>query len=246
SDQVAKGVDTRGLGGYVLAPGSSTRDGGYSWLEQNPIANLPDWLAEKIEKKTKPKIGKPSKRKNGEAIPRGGFDNEVDIIWAKKFFEDNEPLPEGSGSDFQCFQLACRLRDRGLSKDKTIELMAYDWDHQHDPEWVVKKIENAYRYAKGDAGSDSIMSDFPDDLEETFPKIQQPNKVADEWVWVADASSFIRRSDLKFYNKDQWKSLYAWLVQEGDILNRVWRGKFLIRKFDKPRSINHDLTAAGP
>lgn len=38
-------VDTRGEGGYVIAPGSVMGDGrSYVWIEDRPIADAPDWL----------------------------------------------------------------------------------------------------------------------------------------------------------------------------------------------------------
>ena len=56
-------------------------------------------------------------------------------------------------------------------------------------------------------------------------------QVEDEWVWVADASRFIRRWDLKKYKPDQWKSLFAHLKPDGDVLSAVWKGNIPIRKF---------------
>ena len=53
------------------------------------------------------------------------------------------------------------------------------------------------------------------------------------WVWVADASVFIRRSDTKKYNKEQFKSMYAGLHPEGDILNAVWKGKTAVERFEE-------------
>jgi hypothetical protein len=54
-----------------------------------------------------------------------------------------------------------------------------------------------------------------------------------DWVWVADASAFIRRSDTKKFNKDQFKSMYADLYPEGDILNAVWKGKTAVERFEE-------------
>ncbi len=37
-------IDTRGWGGYVVAPGSTTPDGPYSITDPAPVAPLPEWL----------------------------------------------------------------------------------------------------------------------------------------------------------------------------------------------------------
>ncbi|WP_280382918.1 bifunctional DNA primase/polymerase [Nocardia wallacei] len=41
-------LDTRGIGGYVVAPGSRCSGGVYRIVRRNPIADLPDWLVEAL------------------------------------------------------------------------------------------------------------------------------------------------------------------------------------------------------
>ncbi|MCX4800609.1 bifunctional DNA primase/polymerase [Streptomyces sp. NBC_01214] len=43
--RLGKHIDTRGWGGYVVAPGSSTPDGAYTVLDSTSPAPLPEWLA---------------------------------------------------------------------------------------------------------------------------------------------------------------------------------------------------------
>ncbi|MEU1197475.1 bifunctional DNA primase/polymerase [Streptomyces sp. NPDC005813] len=44
--RLAKKIDTRGWGGYVVAPGSTTPDGTYMVLDDRAPVPLPDWLRE--------------------------------------------------------------------------------------------------------------------------------------------------------------------------------------------------------
>ncbi|MEU6275791.1 bifunctional DNA primase/polymerase [Streptomyces populi] len=46
--RLAKKIDTRGWGGYVVAPGGSTPDGRYEVLDDREPAPLPDWLHEAL------------------------------------------------------------------------------------------------------------------------------------------------------------------------------------------------------
>ncbi|MFF7810840.1 bifunctional DNA primase/polymerase [Streptomyces sp. NPDC007945] len=52
--RLARHVDTRGWGGYVVAPGSSTPDGTYELLDSRPPVALPDWLHTALTARPKP------------------------------------------------------------------------------------------------------------------------------------------------------------------------------------------------
>ncbi|MFE7155308.1 bifunctional DNA primase/polymerase [Streptomyces sp. NPDC057636] len=47
-------IDTRGWGGYVVAPGSTTPNGAYTVTDESPVAPLPGWLAEQLSEPPKP------------------------------------------------------------------------------------------------------------------------------------------------------------------------------------------------
>ncbi|MGW6565029.1 bifunctional DNA primase/polymerase [Streptomyces sp. NPDC054975] len=52
--RLGKHVDTRGWGGYVVAPGSTTQDGAYAVLDSIAPAPLPDWLTQALTEPPKP------------------------------------------------------------------------------------------------------------------------------------------------------------------------------------------------
>ncbi|MFD7885096.1 bifunctional DNA primase/polymerase [Streptomyces bauhiniae] len=52
--RLAKKIDTRGWGGYVVAPGSTTVDGAYEVLDDRPPVPLPDWLCTALTARPKP------------------------------------------------------------------------------------------------------------------------------------------------------------------------------------------------
>ncbi|MFE2987955.1 bifunctional DNA primase/polymerase [Streptomyces sp. NPDC059262] len=47
-------IDTRGWGGYVVAPGSTTPHGTYTVTDESPVAPLPAWLADLLAERPKP------------------------------------------------------------------------------------------------------------------------------------------------------------------------------------------------
>ncbi|MFE1881896.1 bifunctional DNA primase/polymerase [Streptomyces diastatochromogenes] len=52
--RLAKKIDTRGWGGYVVATGSTTPDGPYTVLDEREPAPLPDWLHEALKPPQRP------------------------------------------------------------------------------------------------------------------------------------------------------------------------------------------------
>lgn len=48
TSKLAVDLDTRGRGGYVVAPGSVLEGGEYAWVEQRPVACAPDWLMQMV------------------------------------------------------------------------------------------------------------------------------------------------------------------------------------------------------
>ncbi|MCX5559937.1 bifunctional DNA primase/polymerase [Streptomyces sp. NBC_00038] len=47
--RLSKKIDTRGWGGYVVAPGSTTRQGAYEVTDPAPVAELPAWLTVRLQ-----------------------------------------------------------------------------------------------------------------------------------------------------------------------------------------------------
>ncbi|MET9723574.1 bifunctional DNA primase/polymerase [Streptomyces zaomyceticus] len=51
--RLGKHIDTRGWGGYVVAPGSTTADGAYEILDSRPPAPLPAWILDALTARPK-------------------------------------------------------------------------------------------------------------------------------------------------------------------------------------------------
>ena len=46
--KLGKHIDTRGIGGYVVGPGSRLTSGYYRIVSQSPVAQLPEWIADAL------------------------------------------------------------------------------------------------------------------------------------------------------------------------------------------------------
>lgn len=98
--KVSVGIDTRGEGGYVLAPPSNHVQGSYSWLTPTwmPVAPLPSWLAKLIEPPTTTREAPPTwtfqgTSRYGEAIVnsavqrlRSAAEGERNTVLAREAF----------------------------------------------------------------------------------------------------------------------------------------------------------------
>ena len=124
------GLDVRGEGGYVVAPPSVIDGKSYSWINgpDEPIAALPDWLAEATIAEGKQREA-PAKNDVLEGVPEGKRDDEL-------------------------FRYACSLQARGVPKNEALILIEQAASKCIPPFNVTTarlKVETAYRhYAKPD------------------------------------------------------------------------------------------------
>jgi hypothetical protein len=150
ASKIAKNVDVRGDGGYVVAPGSTIRGKPYV-LREGPIPELPDWMAQLA---TAPKT-------QSSVNPRESLvelDKPSNIEAAAAWLKDEAPEAiEGSGGDETTYRVACRLRDFGLSKSECFNQLAQWNEVKAIPPWpfdeLEQKVRNAYAYATLPAGN---------------------------------------------------------------------------------------------
>lgn len=158
SSKLGPGLDTRGLGGFVVAPGSA----GYEVIHHHAITAVPSWLVEIV--------GHPVERKPQE------IDIELDtgsaVSLAVAYLQTAEPAIEGQGGDDRTFKVIARLRDFGVSEGTALGLLLEHWNDRCSPYWededLARKVANVYRYATGAAGSSNPeivfeAVDLPDD-----------------------------------------------------------------------------------
>lgn len=106
------------------------------------------------------------------AEPVHGWDDPRDLARAETFLGRRSNWRETSNGEVSVFAIAAQLRDLGISPEKAEEMILEhlpiqipaDWSDDH----VARKVANAYKYAKADAGtrsSEAIANGFPDDVD---------------------------------------------------------------------------------
>lgn len=149
--KIAEHVDTRGRSSYVLLPPSTIDGKPYTWQCEWPFHDfdcpaVPEWIVEKCKPTVEERrIARDYVEDKPEAI-------RLAELWLKL---QDQPV-DGSGSDGQCYQVAARLLDFGLSQDTAAEMMD-EWSG-FDPDWVWEKINNAARYRQNEEGCDAPTS----------------------------------------------------------------------------------------
>lgn len=172
---LAPGIDIRSKGGQVVGAGSTINGVPYT-SDDNPIAELPDWIRERLGKAPKEKVSSQEAKApvNGEyAVERAIF-----------YLTHEAPVSvEGEGGDQTAFRVACHIKDMGIEHRKAYVLMSEYWNPNCLPPWsteeLFNKVENAFKYGKDPVGVAAPEADFSpvtDPKEEVLDTLKNINK----------------------------------------------------------------------
>lgn len=143
---VAPGIDTRGDGGYVVAPGSTIDGVAYTLLSDLPVARLPAEIAAAMGR---PRIA--------ASAPLTELDTPAILAAARLWLDAQRPAAQGSRNS-TAYWLVCELRDRGVSEGVATAL-AHEWNARCLPPLEDDELEitaaSAYRTAQNPAGAKS-------------------------------------------------------------------------------------------
>lgn len=170
--RIGKGLDTRGRGGYCVAPGSRTTAGEYTVENPAPLADAPQWLIDAA--------GQPRTRDADAGdvpVPDGTPDA---LERAATWLAAQPEAIEGQGGDLHTFQIACGLRDMGLSEQQALDRMEA-WNTRCVPPWayddLAAKVRNAYRFAQNAPGGRAAGADdfsiYAEVAEITSPNLRK-------------------------------------------------------------------------
>jgi hypothetical protein len=148
--ELGEHIDTRGVGSYVLVPPSIVDGKTYEVLHDRDIAELPAWVAERVQR--------PDER-------RGSSVSQPDLGTARararshlaSLVQRGDVAIVGRGGDTRTFQLACELLNLGVSSETARELLEEIWNPHCLPPWtsdeLAVKVDNAVRYAQNEPGA---------------------------------------------------------------------------------------------
>jgi hypothetical protein len=159
---ILSGVDVRGLGSHVVAPGSTifTKDefgemfpAEYRVVNDAPVVAAPDnllvLLRESREKSERAQV----------SMVEGATDHPAAIDHMRDLLKKRKPAVQGEGGDAHTLVTVLQCRDHDISADACLELLTEEggWNDRCDPPWGLDelkvKVENAYKYAKSPPGN---------------------------------------------------------------------------------------------
>jgi hypothetical protein len=187
-EKLAPGIDIRGDGGYVVAPGSIIDGKLYEIKVRRPVARPPEWLKEKLAKFKTDRRDSNDKKK---VVYKAG---DIDIDWAKNFLSDRDPAVEGAGGDHHTYATICCLKERGIQQDAALELLEEFWNPSCCPPWdhdeLITKVENAYKYGQSAIGGKSAFAifDVPPESSQTKPTAPRFNPGFSHYTQKVDYS----------------------------------------------------------
>lgn len=165
-DKLEPGVDVRAYHGYVIAPGSTIGELTYEWLTpaDSPIEPMADDM---IERCLRCQGRAPAVDRDGPLLVEP--DAPAAIRRTIEWLRDEAPeATQGNHGDETTFNVACMVRDFGVSEVTAVPLIAEHWNETEkvSPPWpadeLERKIANAYRYAQNPFGMASAHADFVD------------------------------------------------------------------------------------
>lgn len=150
ASKLSAGIDTRGSGGYVLVPPSTV--GGVSYEVENDCdaAPLPAWVSVLV-----------TKERDHATAAESRLDLPANLWRAKVHLASlvtrGDVAVEGRGGNERTYELACELRNLGLSPGAVLDLLETDWNPHCRPPWsqdeLAEIVGNAARYAQNEAGA---------------------------------------------------------------------------------------------
>lgn len=160
------GIEFKSRGRQVVGVGSVHPDTKkrYEWaggLPINAIEEAPAALVELI-RRAEFEVEAPE---GGVVLAEGSTDNDPDVITRYTEYLKTAPAAiQGDHGDQTTYNVACKGRDLGLSREKILALMLAYYNHRCIPDWkpeeLKTKVRNAFSYASGAVGKDLPSNDF--------------------------------------------------------------------------------------
>lgn len=147
--KLGRGIDTRGVGGYVLIPPSVVGGNEYRLVHDVDPAPLPEWIGHAVREAWDRAVATYEGSDTPHARERG-----------VAYLAGLPLIREKQGADAAAYAACAMLRDFGLSDTVAFDLMLGHFQcspqDERYPDFIQRKIKHAYRYAVNEPGSKAV------------------------------------------------------------------------------------------
>jgi len=232
---LATGIDTRAVGGFVVASGSVTPQGVYSTIVDIEIAECPKWIADRLQR--------PKATKSSDLLDIK-LDSVVDVKAAEEYAKLAPPALQGEGGDAHTYKICCHLHNQGISIPKAVEILNEHWNSRCEPPWTLQdlaeKMQRAYQYAEKAPGCNSL--NLPSIKPKIIHSVSQISEAIPPRDWILDGRLIAGYVTLTVAPGGVGKSMYTMLeamsVATGKNLTRnppIRTGPVLIYNTEDPQ-----------
>lgn len=152
--KVAVGLDVKHKGQFLVAPSRHVSGGVYVWLNDAPVADLPDVLYDRIRQRTAPVSGAGA----GARSAGGSGERETLLRRARAYVERMPSAVAGSGGHAATFSVARKLlQDFGLGEGDAWDLLL-EYNARCEPPWSEREL----RHKLGDAARARVANPVED------------------------------------------------------------------------------------
>lgn len=167
ASKLGAGLDTRGLGGYLVGAGSTINGISYE-MDAHPIEASPETLLELCSAASEEK---PRAREvEAEVDPAKAWER------GSKYLASLSPVEGAGRRNHEGFKTAAALKDIGASEGDTFMLMLEEWkcEPMIDTEELKHVVRSAFYYGKNPQGSASPEAMFKEEPAEEGPEELHP------------------------------------------------------------------------
>jgi hypothetical protein len=240
------GVEFKTFGRQVVAPGSIHPNG--NRYEVDALNDNFDAIPQAPESM----LGAISRPRRTSAVAGGGEHSQEEVA---TMLEGLDPENFRDHGAWLKLMMACHHASAGAAREEFVAWSMQDplyaghewivgsrWDSLHaKTDGAAVTVRTLYKHLR-DAGREDLVPrtsaeddfmDAPEPFDPPPPAAILPGKeLLAQWVFVADAYKFIRRTDLKKFKPDQWNALYAGLKPDANLPNRVFKGQTPVKRFE--------------
>jgi hypothetical protein len=197
SSKLAKHIDIKSEGGFVVAPGSTIDGKPYEVIVAGYPANAPEWLLTLA--------GQPRERAAAvDTSPLTELDSAAAIARATEWLQTKAP-------EAGTYAVAARVKDFGISQERATEMLLDHWPpaESKGEEHVSFRVANAYRYGQNAPGIASAEAEFEPVEIDAAKTVKRKGLYAVRW---SDAKPILDQP----YLIDDMIGLGAMVVTYGD------------------------------